>query len=72
MTALQLNAELYRAMGEIADDETLLAKVLEYVRSIIPTKSQNSSSQWVGRYAGAWKDNRTTEEIVSDIHNSVK
>ena len=28
MTALQLNAEIYRAMGEIADNETLLAKVL--------------------------------------------
>ena len=28
MTALQLNAELYRAMDEIADNETLLAKVL--------------------------------------------
>jgi hypothetical protein len=70
MTALQLNAELYRAMGEIADDETLLAKVLEYVRSIIPTKSQGSSSQWADRYAGAWKDNRSTEEIVGDIRNS--
>ena len=26
MTALQLNAELYRAMGVIADDETLMTK----------------------------------------------
>ena len=33
MTALQLNAEIYRAMGEIADNETLLAKVLVYVTS---------------------------------------
>ena len=32
MTALQLNAEIYRAMGEIADNETLLAKVLVYVK----------------------------------------
>lgn len=28
MTALELNAEIYRAMGEIANDETLLAKFL--------------------------------------------
>ena len=34
MTAIQLNAELYRAMGEIADDETLMAKVLKYVTKL--------------------------------------
>ena len=33
MTALELNAEIYRAMGEIANDETLLAKVLKYVKN---------------------------------------
>ncbi|MBQ9637308.1 MAG: hypothetical protein IJV36_05365 [Prevotella sp.] len=34
MTAIQLNAELYRAMGEIADNETLMAKVLKYVKKL--------------------------------------
>ena len=34
MTALQLNAELYRAMGVIADDETLMTKVLRYVKRL--------------------------------------
>ena len=34
MTALQLNAELYRAMGLIADDETLMTKVLRYVKRL--------------------------------------
>ena len=34
MTALELNAEIYRAMGEIANDETLLAKVLKYVKGL--------------------------------------
>ena len=34
MTAMQLNAELYRAMGEIADNETLMAKVLKYVKKL--------------------------------------
>ena len=38
MTALQLNAELYRAMGEIADDETLMKKVLKYVKKLAATK----------------------------------
>lgn len=40
MTAIELNAELYRAMGEIADDETLLAKVLKYVKSLAPNKKE--------------------------------
>ncbi|MBR5918756.1 MAG: hypothetical protein IKZ83_02495 [Prevotella sp.] len=38
MTVLQLNAELYRAMGEIADDETLLKKVLKYVKKLTAQK----------------------------------
>ena len=38
MTAFQLYAELYRAMGEIADDETLMAKVLKYVKKLAATK----------------------------------
>ena len=38
MTALQLNAELYRAMGVIADDETLMAKVLKYVKRLAAKK----------------------------------
>ena len=38
MTALELNAELYRAMGEIADDETLMNKVLKYVKKLAATK----------------------------------
>ena len=41
MTALQLNAELYRAMGEIADDETLMAKVLKYVKRLVSTKKSD-------------------------------
>lgn len=38
MTALQLNAELYRAMGVIADDETLMIKVLNYVKKLAAKK----------------------------------
>ena len=39
MTTFQLNAELYRAMGEIADDETLMTKVLKYVRKLAAQKN---------------------------------
>ncbi|MBR1449611.1 MAG: hypothetical protein IJ588_12810 [Prevotella sp.] len=38
MTTIQLNAELYRAMGEIADDETLMTKVLKYVKKLAAKK----------------------------------
>ena len=39
MTALQMNAELFRAMGEIADDETMMAKVLKYVKKLAVKKA---------------------------------
>ena len=38
MTPLQLNAELFRAMGVIADDETLMKKVLNYVKRLAAKK----------------------------------
>lgn len=34
MTALQLNAELYRNLGIIAEDETMLTKVAKYVSKL--------------------------------------
>ncbi len=40
MTAIQMNAELFRAMGEIADDETLMAKVLMYVKKLAAQKKK--------------------------------
>jgi hypothetical protein len=43
MTAIQLNAELYRAMGEIADDETLMNKVLKYVKKLAAAKKADST-----------------------------
>ena len=42
MTALQLNAELYRAMSEIADDETLLTKLLKYAQSLVTKKKDRT------------------------------
>ena len=34
MTALQLNAEPYRNLGIIAEDKTMLDKVVKYVRKL--------------------------------------
>ena len=38
MTALQLNAELYRTMSVIAEDEALLTKVLKYAKKLVAKK----------------------------------
>ena len=70
MTALELNAEIYRAMGEIANDETLLAKVLNYVKGLAPAKKTKDDAGWATRFVGAWEDNRTADEIVDDIRSA--
>lgn len=38
MTALQMNAELFRTMGIIAEDETLMAKLLKYAKKLAAQK----------------------------------
>lgn len=38
MTAIQLNAELYKAMSVIAQDESLMTKVLKYVKKLAAQK----------------------------------
>lgn len=42
MSTMQLNAELYRAMGQIADDEVLLEKVLKYVKRLAAKRNDDS------------------------------
>ena len=41
MTTVELNVELFRAMGEIADDETLMAKVVRYVKKLAAAKKSD-------------------------------
>ena len=38
MTTIQLKSELYRAVDNIADDEELLKKVLDYVKKLATKK----------------------------------
>ena len=38
MTSLQVNAEFFCALGEIADDETLMSKVVKYVKKLASEK----------------------------------
>ena len=39
MTATQINAELFRTMGEIADDEGLMMKLLKYAKKLAAKKA---------------------------------
>ena len=34
MTAVQLNADIYRSLGIIAEDETMLSRVAKYLRRV--------------------------------------
>ncbi|MBR6196340.1 MAG: hypothetical protein IKQ72_01930 [Bacteroidaceae bacterium] len=38
MTAVQLNAEVLRAINNISDDETLMTKVLAYIKKLTAKK----------------------------------
>ena len=38
MTAIQMNAELFRAMGELAEDEGLMMKLLKYAKKLVAKK----------------------------------
>ena len=42
MTAIQLNAEIYRTMGVIAEDEGLLRQALKYLKKLA-SKKQNEA-----------------------------
>ena len=47
MTAIQLNAELYRAMGVIADDESMMTKVLKYVKKLATKKAAMDETEYL-------------------------
>ena len=69
MTAIQLNAEIYRALGTIAEDETLLEKVLAFVKSLKPVKKEKVRREMPAEF----KKLRgivsvTAEEMAQDEH----
>ena len=81
MTALELNAELYRAMGEIADDETLLVKVLNFVKGLAPTKKSMDKKHGMdenerldaalARFHKDWGGDGSAEEIANELRHNV-
>lgn len=47
MTTSQMNAELFRTMGIIADDETMMAKVLKYVKKLAAKKQAMDEMEYI-------------------------
>ncbi|MBP5714495.1 MAG: hypothetical protein J6X07_07345 [Prevotella sp.] len=70
MTAIELRAELFREMSPLLDNESAMTKMLAFVKSLVPAKKTKAETEWANRFAGAWKDSRSAEEIISDIRES--
>ena len=70
MTAIQLRAELFREMNPLLDSESALEKMLAFVKSLKPAKKTKAEAGWADRFVGAWKDDRSAEEIINDIRSA--
>lgn len=70
MTAIQLRAELFREMNPLLDSEAALEKLLAFVKSLSPAKKAKAEAGWADRFVGAWKDDRSADEIVNDIRSA--
>ena len=73
MTAIQLRAELFREMNPLLDNTAAMKKMLAFVKTIAPekkAKTKTATVGWADQFVGVWKDDRTADEIVSDIRNA--
>lgn len=81
MTALELNAELYRAIGDIAEDETLLTKVLKYVKDLASIKNSKAEAPapdtdkrldaTLKKFHSDWGGNGDAMEIAEELRRNV-
>ena len=77
---MQMNAELYRAMGEIADDKALLEMVLAFVKSLVPPKKRNVEEDddnekleaALAKFSGDWGGDETPEKIAEELRQGVE
>lgn len=70
MTAIELRAELLREISPLLDNESAMTKMLAFVKMLVPTTKTQAESDWANRFAGAWKDDRSAEDVISDIRKS--
>ena len=78
MTTMQVNAELYRAMGEIADDKVLMEKVLAFVKSLIQKQKKARKNDddkrldaALAKFSSDWGGDGTPQEIAEDLRQGV-
>ena len=69
MTAIQLRTELFREMSPLLDNESAMKKMLTFIRTLSPAKPAKAEAGWADRFVGAWKEDRSADEIVSDIRS---
>ena len=70
MTAIQLRTELFREMSPLLDNESAMKMMLTFIRTLSPAKPVKDESGWADRFVGAWKEDRSADEIVSDIRSA--
>ena len=75
---MQVNAELYRAMGEIADDKVLMEKVLAFVKSLIQKQKKarkndddNRLEAALAKFSSDWGGNGTPQEIAEELRQGI-
>ena len=60
MTAMQLNAEILRNLGTLAEDENMLRRVAKYLRKLVAEKESDSTEmsreEFIARVEKAEKD----------------
>ena len=77
MTTMQVNAELYRAMGEIADDKALMEMVLDYVKSLIQKKKARKNDDdkrleaALAKFSSDWGGDGTPLEVADELRQGV-
>ena len=78
MTTMQVNAELYRAMGEIADDKVLMEKVLAFVKSLIQKQKKSRKNDddkrldaALAKFSSNWGGDGTPQEIAEELRQGV-
>lgn len=74
MTAIELNSVLMREIDGISSDPTLIRRVIDYIRRIKKTTSNddegNVTAAMINKYCGTWDDSRSSQEIIADIYDN--
>lgn len=70
-TSANISSSLLREISDIIGNEHLSRKVLNAIRAI-RREERNVATDNIEfeRLFGAWKDNRSADEIIEDIYNS--